>query len=133
MKLWKIDTTFYKDKISRLIKNTKPENPSGWYLHKDPPADYLNQMCAEQKIIVRDKKGRVFEEWVPIRAKQPNHFLDAEVYLTALADVCHVFTLPKDGSAREIYAKMPQKQVQESSEKKESWIPKKSNWLNSNG
>jgi phage terminase large subunit GpA-like protein len=132
LKLWTIDTSFYKDKIQRLIRNTALDSPSGFYLHKDPPAEYLQQMCSERKEIQRDKKGRVWEEWVPVRRKAPNHFLDCEVYVMALADMFHVFSMPKDGSWRRVYANMPEDAKPENVEKS-PWISKKSNWIKRNG
>lgn len=53
--LWHIDTSHFKDKINRMV-HAEPGDPAQWHLFAEPGDDYLGQFCAEQKIIIRDKK-----------------------------------------------------------------------------
>lgn len=102
--LYKIDTNFYKDKVARMM-DCRPEDLSQWYLHKDPHDQYLKQVTAEEKVLVRDKKSRrMISEWRKKSRALPNHFWDCEVYATAAADMLYVSTLrPEDSTAPAVY------------------------------
>ena len=119
LKLYLLDTTFFKDKITRLVENTAPETPGGWYFHKNPTDDYLNQFCSEHKIIIRDKKGRPTEAWVPVGHHTPTHYWDCEVYAMAAAEMLHIFSMQPD-QARHVY---------QPETGKSKWIPKKTGWI----
>ena len=122
LKLWHLDTAHFKDKIHRMV-HADPGDPAQWHLFADPSEDYLKQFCAEQKIVVRDKKGRSREEWRPISAGAPNHYLDAEVGAVAAADMIRVAAMRKDDQA-----KVYQPQV---NKKSASWV-KRGGWNSQN-
>ena len=99
LSLWHIDTTHFKDKINRMV-HADPGDPSQWHLFANPSDEYLRQFCAEHKIIDRDRKtGRTREEWKLISTATPNHYLDAEVYAVAAADMIRVSALRKEQEA----------------------------------
>lgn len=99
MSLFHVDTTWAKDKLSRLV-HAAPGTPGAWWLHRDPAEEYLAQVSAEHKVIVRDKtKGGVKEEWVLKPGSYANHFLDAEVYALTAAEMIGV---PLDRSEEEV-------------------------------
>ncbi len=124
LKLWHINTTYFKDKIARLVENTKQGSPGGWFLHRDPPEDYLKQFCSEHKVLVRDKKGRVKEEWRPISRATPTHYWDCEVYATAAAEMLYVHTWrPEDDQPVNKSSHQPEQPGRSG-----SWIQRRSSW-----
>ena len=125
LKLWTLDTTYFKDKITRLVRNTKQDTPGGWHLHSKPSDEYLKQFCSEHKVITRDKKGRATEAWVPVFRHGATHFWDCEVYATAMAEMLrHLFTMRPDDK-RHIYP--VEGELDQSS--KSPWIPKRTGWI----
>ena len=91
-----LDTTYYKDKLFSFI-NAEPSDSFAWHLYDSPDNDYIEQMCAEHKRIVIDRKGRATEEWQPVRMGMPNHYLDCEVYALVAADFIGVPYMVDDG------------------------------------
>jgi phage terminase large subunit GpA-like protein len=127
LKLWHIDTSHYKDKITRMVQS-EPGDPAQWHLFKGISNRYLKQFCSENKILIVNKKtGRTHEEWRLITQGRPNHYLDAEVYAAAAADMLRVSSMRK-GMQPLVYR--PKKST-ESKKKSSSWIRQsKGKWLN---
>lgn len=101
--LWGLDTTYYKDKLNRLI-HTEPGAPGQWHLCLEPSADYVQQMLAEEKVIERNKKtGAIVEAWQPKSEGRANHYFDCEVLCVAAADMLKVFMLREPGDAVQVY------------------------------
>jgi phage terminase large subunit GpA-like protein len=124
--LWHIDTSYFKDKISRLVKNTQANSTGGWHLHKDPHEEYLRQFCGEHKIIIRDKKtGRAREEWRTISVHTQSHFFDTECYAIAAAEMIRVFAMQEDG--KRIYPKQDTESLKQSIAK--NWLPRRTGWI----
>lgn len=94
LQLWHVDTTHYKDKLSRLI-HSLPGDAGNWALHADPAIEYLRQITAEHKVISR-KGMKVREAWVTKTSGLANHWLDCEVYATAAADMKAVYAMPPE-------------------------------------
>jgi phage terminase large subunit GpA-like protein len=127
LSLWHIDTSYFKDKITRLVKNTKIEAPGGWHLHKDPPEEYLKQFCAEHKVILRDRKtGKSREEWQLVSNHVKSHFFDTECYSVAAAEMIRVFAIAEE-QGRRIYT--PEIEEQSNLRSGSNWLPRRSNWL----
>jgi len=126
MSLWHIDTSYFKDKVTRLVQNTKMGGPGGWHLYQDIHAEYLKQFCSEQKIIIRDrKKGRATEEWRPVSTHAATHFLDTEVYATAAAEMLRLFSLLPEESKPANVPKEPKRA--------HPWIDVGGGWNRRNG
>ena len=117
--LWNINTNQYKDKLNRLITS---RDPVKWHIFRNPTDEYLNQMASEHKILIRNKTtGRAKELWQKKKEALANHFLDAEVYALAAADIIRALNIRKDDSKR-VYKK--------EATDKESWIKRREgSWL----
>lgn len=87
MNLVLVDGGKYKDMIASRMK--KESGKGSWMVHKNCDEEYAEQVTAEQKI-VETKNGRRQEKWVPKGSHAANHYLDAEVYAFAAADILGV-------------------------------------------
>ncbi len=126
LRLWHIDTSYFKDKISRLVRNTSFDYPAVWHLHKDPSEEYLRQFCGEHKVIIRDKKtGRAREEWHTISVHTQSHFFDTECYAIAAAEMIRVFAM-QEGDKR-VYPKEDTESLKQSITK--NWLPRRPGWI----
>lgn len=104
MQLWHVHTSLFKDKIHRLMRLKTPE-ATLWHIPKDPSEEYLRHVTAEHKIKVRDRAtGETKDEWkLRPGGGYANHWLDAEVYAMAAAEMLAVFAMrPEDAPAVEI-------------------------------
>lgn len=118
--LWNINTNQYKDKLNRLITS---RDPVKWHIFKNHTEEYLNQMASEHKVLIRNKTtGRAKELWQKKKEAIANHYLDAEVYALAAADIIRALNLRKDDS-KKVYKK-------EDGAGRESWIRRREgSWL----
>ena len=92
--LWNINTTQYKDKMHRLITSRDPHK---WHLFRNPTDDYLAQVASEHKVLVRNRNtGKAKEVWQKKKGVSANHYLDAEVYAVAAADIIRALNIRKD-------------------------------------
>jgi phage terminase large subunit GpA-like protein len=92
VRVFHVNTDLFKSKVHRLAK-LRPEEPGAWLLHQGVDLDYIRQVTAEHQVWkkVGSQRGARRElVWEPVTAGAPNHFLDAEVYCAALADLCRV-------------------------------------------
>ncbi|MCK5057098.1 MAG: phage terminase large subunit family protein [Candidatus Aminicenantes bacterium] len=124
LKLYNLDVTLFKDKVSRFI-NTGLAGTSKWHLPRDPSRMYLKQMCAEGKVIERDKTGRGREVWKKLSSHAANNFWDCEIYAAAAAEMLRVYALCEDDKPKPIAS-----DVQKKTKKGGSWVKKQGNWLN---
>ena len=126
IKVWMLDTEFYKDFIFRRM-GKKEDDEYGWHYHRDISLDYAEQITSEHRVTLR--RGRYeYEEWQPRYGKARNHLWDAEVYACAgahmLRRVIEKGVIPKR-TVKEVVAK---KQA-ERAEKKSGWLPSTEGWL----
>ena len=121
LKLWHLDTSYFKDKVTRLAKNSFMNiDEAKWHLYKDTPEEYLTQFCGEHKILIRDKKtGRVFEVWRPVSGSSQTHFLDCEVYAAAAAEMLRLQDLRPETTPE---PSNPTQGQDPEREDKESWL-----------
>lgn len=123
LKLWSIDSNYFKDKVARLIQNSQSGNGVGFHLYQNPSKDYCRQMCSEHKAIIRDKrKGMIREQWQKVGASVANHYWDCEVYAAAAAHMLRVY----DKS----FGQEQQQTIQSQESDKQTWIPKRQGWIN---
>jgi len=126
--LWSLDTSYFKDKVRRLMQNTSLDGPGGWFIHRNPPEEYVKQLCSEHKAIIRDKKTRrAREEWRPVSAHAATHFWDCEIYSAAAAEMLRVFYL-QENSGQVIHRSEQHKNFSY-----KNWIPRKPNWNRRHG
>ena len=80
-------------------------------------------MASEHKVLIRNKTtGRAKELWQKKKEAIANHYLDAEVYALAAADIIRALNLRKDDS-KKVYKK-------EDGAGRESWIRRREgSWL----
>jgi phage terminase large subunit GpA-like protein len=121
--LWHLNVTQYKDKINRLVTS---RDPVKWHIFKNPSEEYLAQFTSEHKILIRNRTtGRAKEIWQKKKEASANHFLDAEVYALAAADIIRALNIRKDDATR-VY----QPKAKEQGHSREGWIRKREgSWL----
>jgi len=122
--LWLLDTTYFKDKISRMVHTD--QTMCKWHLHRNPSDDYIRWFCGEHKVLKRDKKrGEAYEVWQPVSSHAQTHFWDAEVYAMAAAEMLRVFSLREEDKPKPAAAVREDDQDQ----KEGKWLKKRSGWL----
>lgn len=88
MKLVLVDGGKYKDMVAGRM--AKPNGNGSWMVYNGCDEEYANQVTAEHKIIEKIAGGRRREKWVKKGSHTANHYLDAEVYAMAAADILGV-------------------------------------------
>ena len=79
-----VDGDRYKDMIAARM--TKKNGRGSWMVYEGCDMEYAEQVTAEQK--VNEKSGgRIVQRWKKKRTNIDNHYLDAEVYAMAAADI----------------------------------------------
>lgn len=92
-------------------------------VHKDCDLEYAEQVTAEHKVTERSK-GKVVQRWELKTSHAANHWLDAECYAAAAADVLEVrslFLQNTEGTAEKPQEKTIQPPRQETAPE-ENWI-----------
>lgn len=122
MNLVLVDGDKYKDMIAaRMMK----ENGRGsWMVYSGCDQEYAEQVTAEHKVNMKSG-NRTIQKWVPKRSHIDNHYLDAEVYAMAAADILGVRTIHLE----EEEAQPQEKSRQEQYAPEESWIKTNENWI----
>lgn len=87
-KLWHVNTEWYKESLIKSM-NTAPGDPGEWCIHRETTDDYCTQITSEHQVwktttIAGAKRRKPV--WEPKTTGAANHYLDAEIYLLALAD-----------------------------------------------
>lgn len=118
-----VDGDKYKDMIAARMK--KPNGRGSWMVYDGCDIEYANQVTAEHKVNVKTA-GRIVQRWVPKRTHIDNHYLDAEVYAFAAADIKGVRTLHLQGEDDKNVSK---KQREQEYEPEEQWIKQNENWI----
>ena len=80
-------------------------------------------MTAEHKVNVRNPNGKTVQKWVPKKSHGDNHYLDAEVYAMAAADLMNVRTLHLQQTGQE------ELEVETQEPEEQTWLPDISSWL----
>ena len=123
MQLVLVDGGKYKDMIAARMR--RPNGTGSWMVDRDCDLDYAEQVTAEQKITERSG-SRAVQKWVLKSSHANNHYLDAEVYAAAAADVMGVRSL--NLLPAESPASVPPAPVSEP-ERGTEWIRKDENWM----
>lgn len=88
-----IDTNFYKDMLTRLIKH---EDPAKWTAHNEITEQYALEMTSEIKVVDR-KSGKYV--WKKLAAGRRNEAWDTETLQCAAADMANLGAIPQQPSA----------------------------------
>ncbi|RZV50753.1 MAG: hypothetical protein EX270_11130 [Pseudomonadales bacterium] len=87
VKLWHINTDYFKRWVHARIRWPEDADRGGWFLHNQASEDYCRQMVAEELVIKASGKA------IWIRRNKENHYLDCEVLTAAAAYSLNVHTL----------------------------------------
>lgn len=118
-----VDGDKYKDMIAGRMK--KPNGRGSWMVFEGCDREYAEQVTAEHKVNVKSG-NRTVQRWVPKRSHIDNHYLDAEVYALAAADISGVRTLHLQDEAE---AKAKAERPEEAYAPEETWIKQNENWI----
>lgn len=122
MQLVLVDGGKYKDMIASRMR--RDNGPGSWMVHRDTGADYARQVTAEQQI--QERSGsQLVRRWVPKSSHAANHYLDAEVYAAAAADVMGVRALEPEPPKEDLPPPAPQA----AQRAEEDWIQSRENWI----
>lgn len=104
LRLWHVDTTYYKDRNASAF--AVPVGSTGsWTVYADPAADFLRHLTAEAKMRKRNKvTGQTREEWGKRPNGGPNHWWDALTYAAAASDMLGVYRVRSDEQTENVAA-----------------------------
>lgn len=120
MQLVLVDGGKYKDMIAGRMR--RPNGRGSWMVYSGCDMEYATQVTSEHKVNVKTPSGTK-QVWQPKHSHSDNHYLDAEVYSLAAADVLGVRTLHLSEEA-------DIKPVQNEPETpEEQWIKAHDNWI----
>ncbi len=121
MQLVLVDGGKYKDLIAARMR--KPNGTGSWMVDKSTDVEYAEQVTAEHKIS-EQSGGKTVQRWVPKMSHAANHYLDAEVYTAAAADLKGVRALWPEEKVPP-----PPRTEQKPPSTETEWIPKNENWI----
>lgn len=114
-----VDGGKYKDMIAGRMRRQNGEG--SWMVYKGCDEEYAKQVTSEHK--VSQKKGSKSElVWVPKTSHADNHYLDAEVYAFAAADIRSVRMLHLEDEKQ-------QEQEEQETTPEENWINTNESWI----
>lgn len=120
MQLVLVDGGRYKDMIAGRMQ--RPNGKGSWMVYSGCDMEYATQVTAEHKVNVKTPGGTK-QVWQKKSSHADNHYLDAEVYALAAADVMGVRTL----HLVEEQQVKPAREEPETPE--EQWIKANENWI----
>lgn len=120
MQLVLVDGGRYKDMIAGRMQ--RPNGKGSWMVYSGCDMEYATQVTAEHKVNVKTPGG-IKQVWQKKSSHADNHYLDAEVYTLAAADVMGVRTL----HLVEEQQVKPAREEPETPE--EQWIKANENWI----
>lgn len=121
MQLVIIDTGKYKDMIAERMQ--RPNGTGSWMVYKGCDLEYAKQVTSEHRVRIK-KGGRTEERWAPKRSHADNHYLDAEVYAMAAADICGVRRMHMEEAQETVETEHGEENTPE-----ESWIGENESWI----
>jgi len=119
LRLYLFDTGQMKDFIAGRL-TFEPGTPGAWHVFAGCGRDYADQICAEQKVEVKNGT-RITYEWQKISSHAENHYLDCETNNTLAAEILGVRYLQNSPII------MHQPEVQASD--RIAWLGDTSNWI----
>jgi phage terminase large subunit GpA-like protein len=123
MNLVLVDGDKYKNMVAARMR--KKNGNGSWMVYQGCDQEYAEQVTAEHKVNVKSG-SRVTQHWVPKHSHADNHYLDAEVYALAAADIMGVRSMHLL-EEEQVQEKQPRQQEPKSPE--EEWIQANDNWL----
>lgn len=89
LRLYVMDPNQMKNFIASRM-SIDPGARGSWNVYRDIEQEYCDQICAEQKVEEKDKKGHISTVWKPISSHAQNHLLDCETNNTLAAEILGV-------------------------------------------
>lgn len=131
IRLVMVDGGKYKDMIAVKMKRDNGADSGSWMVYKDCDDDFAEQVTSEHKISVRNGKGKVTQRWEKKKSHGDNHYLDAEVYAMAAADILGVRRLHmmdfEAGRKKLQSSEPPSQELRHTPE--DSWIQTEEGWI----
>lgn len=127
IKLIIIDSGKYKDMIVNRMRRANGKR--AWMVYKGCDEEYAKQVTAEHKILVKATNGSKQLKWVTKASHADNHYLDAEVYAMAAADILGVRRLGMEENNEEEEIEKEQTPEEKWIEEKEGWIQEDGKWM----
>lgn len=121
MQLVTVDGDKYKDMIAARLR--RRQGRGAWMVYAGCDEEYAVQVTNEHKVNVKTQNGATKKKWIPKTSRPNNHYLDAEVYCFAAADMMGVRTLHLQEEDNE-----PEEQEYNKKEEQE-WIKNKEDWV----
>ena len=118
LRLYVMDTTQMQNFIASRMTIDAGAHGS-WNVYKGIEREYADQICAEQRVEQKDKKGRVSVVWEKISSHAANHLLDCETNNTLAAEIIGVRYLMEQEEELQ----------KETNEEKDDWLCAGENWL----
>lgn len=122
MNLVLVDGGKYKDMIAGRMR--RPNGRGSWMVYSGCDMEYATQVTAEHKVNVKTPSGTK-QVWQPKHSHADNHYLDAEVYALAAADIMGVRTLHLSEDQQEQHTAINN----EPETPEEQWIKAHDNWI----
>ncbi len=91
-----------------------------WNVYRDIDREYCDQICAEQRVEKKDKKGHVTIAWEKISSHAANHLLDCETNNALAAEILGV---------RYLMEEEQQQPAEQSKEPEKDWLGIGDKWL----
>lgn len=104
----------------------KPKGRGSWMVYKDCDLEYAEQVTAEHQVRERIR-GRLVLKWVLKASHAANHYLDAEVYAAAAADLQQVRLLGL--GERETEEQPAEKAPESEPQAADAWLNVGGDWL----
>ncbi len=121
MQLVTVDGDKYKDMIAARLR--RRQGRGAWMVYAGCDEEYAAQVTNEHKVNVKTQNGATKKKWIPKTSRPNNHYLDAEVYCFAAADMMGVRTLHLQEEDNE-----PEEQEYNKKEEQD-WIKNKEDWV----
>ncbi|MCM1245926.1 MAG: phage terminase large subunit family protein [Roseburia sp.] len=120
MQLVIVDGGKYKDMIASRLR--RRPGKGAWMVYSGCDEEYAEQVTNEHKVSVRTQNGTKKKKWISKTSRPNNHYLDAEVYCFAAADMMGVRTLHLQEEDE------PEEQ-EYNTENDPEWIKNKEDWI----
>lgn len=121
MQLINVDGGKYKDMIAGRLR--RRNGTGSWMVYKGCDREYAEQVTAEHKVTERTAQGPK-KVWKPKTSHADNHYLDAEVYSFAAADILGVRTLHL-----QVVEEQEPEPEESSNENSGEWLKNEKEWL----
>lgn len=122
-----VDGDKYKDMIAGRMR--KKNGQGSWMVYEGCDYEYAEQVTAEHKVNVK-RNGKIQQVWQLKHSHGDNHYLDAEVYAMAAADVLGVRSLHLQN---ENVPKRQNPAQEEEETAEEKWIRVNDDWIRRGG